>query len=153
MRSLRTKMKARTATKRGGFTLMEILIVLAILAVIASIAVPNLINSQRNANKKAALMAVKAVEDAVGVYATDHAGEFPAGAQGLDVLLNNTANDASWKGPYLRGGKLPADPWGSPIQYNYPGTHMTDNSPDIWSMGPDKQSGTNDDIGNWSTNT
>lgn len=149
MQSLRTKTNSRKSMPRSGFTLMEILIVLAILAVIIGMVLPNLIGQQREANKKAAKLAVKGVETAVEMYAADHAGEFPAGAQGLDVLLHNTANDTNWKGPYVKGNKLPADPWGNPIQYNSPGTHTADGTPDIWSMGPDKQSGTADDINNW----
>ena len=135
--------------RRSGFTLMEILIVLAILAVIIGLVLPNLIGSQKEANKKAAKLAIRSVEQAVEMYATDHEGEFPAGGQGLDVLLQG-AGDSKWKGPYVKGNKVPADPWGNPIQYQYPGTHQTDGSPDIWSMGPDKQSNTADDITNWS---
>jgi general secretion pathway protein G len=43
---------------------------------------------------------------------------------------------------------LPPDPWGQPYQYEYPGTH-DESLPDIWSTGPDKANGTDDDIGNW----
>jgi general secretion pathway protein G len=128
---------------------MEILIVLAILAVIIGLVLPNLIGSQREANKKAARIAVKGVEQAVEAYAVDHEGEFPAGT--LDTLMHSPGNDTRWKGPYLKGNKLPTDPWGNPIQYQYPGTHQSDQGPDIWSMGPDKTSGTADDITNWST--
>jgi general secretion pathway protein G len=54
---------------------------------------------------------------------------------------------------FPKGGvidKIPLDPWGEPYQYAYPGTRNKD-SYDLWSKGPDKQSGTADDIGNWST--
>ena len=53
-----------------------------------------------------------------------------------------------WSGPYTSDGKLPKDNWGEPYQYAFPGTRNKD-SYDIWSKGPDKQSGTADDIGNW----
>jgi general secretion pathway protein G len=142
------KRKPRRAARRG-FTLMEILIVLAILAVIIGLVLPNLIGAQKGANLKAAKVAIRSVEQAVEMYAADHEGEFPAGGQGLDVLLKG-AGDAKWKGPYVKGNKVPADPWGNPIQYQYPGTHQSDGAPDIWSMGPDKQSNTADDITNWS---
>jgi len=152
---MRTAVKTRTARRpaRSGFTLMEILIVLAILAVIIGLVLPNLIGSQRQANIKAAKLAVKSVETALETYAVDHDGEFPSGGGGLDILLHSSGNDPKWKGPYLKGNKLPADPWGNAIQYQSPGTHQSDGSPDIWSMGPDKQSNTADDITNWDNKT
>ena len=78
---MRTAVKTRTARRpaRSGFTLMEILIVLAILAVIIGLVLPNLIGSQRQANIKAAKLAVKSVETALETYAVDHDGEFPSG--------------------------------------------------------------------------
>jgi general secretion pathway protein G len=142
---LQRKRLPRSSARRG-FTLMEILIVLAILAVIIGLVLPNLIGAQKGANLKAAKLAVKNVEQAADMYAADHEGEFPAGGQGLDVLLQVVGG----KGPYLKGNKAPADPWGNPIQYQYPAQHHTDGSPDVWSMGPDKQSNTADDITNWS---
>ncbi len=136
MRNSRLQRKAaRRRAARSGFTLMEILIVLAILAVIIGLVLPNLIGSQKEANKKAAKLAIRSVEQALEIYAADHEGEFPAGGQGLDALLQSSGNDPKWKGPYVKGGKVPADPWGNPIQYQYPGAHQTDGSPDIWSMG------------------
>ncbi len=149
MKISRSRTKTQKSTGRRGFTLIEIMIVLAILAVIIGMVLPNLIQSQREASIRTARIAVKAVEAAAEMYAADHNGEFPAGGQGLDVLMHNGGNDPNWKGPYLKGTKLPTDPWGQPIQYNSPGSHTSDGAPDIWSNGPDKASGTADDINNW----
>jgi len=143
--------KSPRRVDRAGFTLMEILIVLAILAVIIGLVLPNLIGSQKQANIKAARVAIHNVATALDTYAVDHDGEFPPAGSGLDVLMHSSGNDPKWKGPYVKGSKAPADPWGNPIQYQYPATHNSDGSPDIWSMGPDKQSNTADDITNWST--
>ena len=85
--------------KVAGFTLMEILIVLAILAVIIGLVLPNLIGAQKGANLKAAKVAIRSVEQAVEMYAADHEGEFPAGGQGLDVLLKSGRF-----GPYVKYG-------------------------------------------------
>jgi general secretion pathway protein G len=135
--------------QRSGFTLMEILIVLAILAVIISLVLPNFLGAQQDANKKIARTAVASVEEAAKIYAAQHEGEFPPT---IDALLTNQGNDPKWAGPYLDKGKVPMDPWGNAIQYQCPGTHQgTGAEPDIWSMGKDKQSNTADDITNWTT--
>src|SRR5260370_25591 len=141
----------RPAVRRSGFTLMEILIVLAILVVIISLVLPNLIGAQKQANIKAAKIAVKSVETALEAYAVDHDGEFPTGSGGLDILMHSSGNDPKWKGPYIKGNKAPADPWSNPIQFQSPGTHQPHGSPHICPIGPDKQSGTADDITNWDT--
>jgi general secretion pathway protein G len=136
--------------RRSGFTLMEILIVLAILAVIIGLVLPNFLGAQGKANIDAAKVAVAGVEKACDIYAAHHDTEYP---HTIDALLTNPGNDPKWAGPYLDKGKVPVDPWGNPIQYQYPGTHQGPGGdrPDIWSMGKDKQSGTQDDVANWVT--
>jgi general secretion pathway protein G len=137
--------------RRSGFTLMEILIVLAILAVIIGLVLPNFLGAQDRANKDAAKVAVAGVEKAADIYAAHHDGTFPTS---IDAMLSNQGNDQQWSGPYLDKGKVPNDPWGNPIQYTYPGTHQgVGDRPDIWSMGKDKQSNTADDVTNWATTT
>jgi general secretion pathway protein G len=145
MRNL--KLRGSRNCRRAGFTLMEILIVLAILAVIIALVLPNLLGQQREAMKKTAKLQVDAVEKALGLYAVGHESDFPAS---LDALISNPGNDPKWTGPYLEKGKVPVDPWGNPIQYAYPGSHQPGGDrPDVWSMGPDKTSNTADDITNW----
>jgi general secretion pathway protein G len=140
---------SRRPARRAGFTLMEVLLVLAILGVIIGLVLPNLLGQQKEANKKAARVQINGVEQAAEFYAGDHGGEFPTS---IESLLSNPGNDENWKGPYLKNvSKLPADPWGSPVQYVYPGQNQGGaDRPDVWSMGPDKQSNTADDISNWS---
>ena len=138
---------SRRSPSRAGFTLMEIIIVLAILSVLVALVLPNFLGAQQDANKKTAKLAVDGVEKAVKIYAGQHDGTFPTS---IDALLSNQNNDPHWAGPYLEKGQLPTDPWGQPIQYQYPGSHQNGNDfPDIWSNGKDKSSGTQDDIGNW----
>ena len=78
-----------------------------------------------------------------------HMGDYPSTAEGLQALVTAPANKTDrWRGPYLQDNKLPTDPWGEPYQYRYPGVHNK-NRYDLWSKGPDKADGTEDDIGNW----
>ncbi|MGQ0634321.1 MAG: type II secretion system major pseudopilin GspG [Planctomycetaceae bacterium] len=133
---------------RRGFTLIEVLLVLAILGVIIGLVLPNLLGQQQEGYRKSAKVQIHGIEEACEMFALDHAGVFPSS---IEALLANPGNDAQWKGPYLKGpAKIPNDPWGNPIQYQYPGANQGGaDRPDIWSMGKDRQSNTGDDIGNW----
>jgi general secretion pathway protein G len=149
---MRSSKSSRFAARRerGGFTLLELMIVLAILAVIVGLVLPNLLGAQKKANIKNARIQVHSVQEAAKQYAVDHDGDYPGS---IDLLTSSPGSDPKWKGPYLEGGKIPRDPWGNPIQYTFPGSKNGAEDPDIWSMGPDKQSGTPDDVGNWVSTT
>jgi general secretion pathway protein G len=76
------------------------------------------------------------------------AGFFPTTEQGLQALVTKPASapiPANWEAGLY---DVPLDPWGKPYHYIRPGKHNPD-SFDVWSDGPDKRSGTEDDIGNW----
>ena len=137
-------------SKRSGFTLMEVLLVLAIIGVILAMVVPQLMGRRRVANVQASYASIKSLEQALELYQLDHNDKFPQTNEGLQVLLVPNGNDPQWKGPYLKNANaLPVDAWNNPIQYQYPGTKSNDDKPDIWSWGIDQQDGTDDDIGNW----
>lgn len=143
------KIQPRTQrTRRRGFTLLEVLLVVAILVALAAIVVPNLLGVQEGNKRDQAKLQVNALENAFGLYNV-HTGSFPTTEQGIQALLvcPNPAPQ-NWRGPYLKGADL-NDPWGSPYSYQYPGTRSGTGGPDVWSNGPDRQSGTADDIGNW----
>jgi general secretion pathway protein G len=77
--------------------------------------------------------------------------DYPSTAEGIQALLVAPANKADrWRGPYIDtpGNKAPLDPWGEPYQYRYPGT-KNKGGYDLYSKGPDRVDGTDDDIGNW----
>jgi len=139
----------RRRSKEKGFTLVEVLLVLVILVVIASLAVTAYGPVRKQANVKAARAQIGVFESALGLFQVN-IGDYPQTDQGLEALReapSDLNNPDDWAGPYLQK-PVPNDPWGQPYQYEYPGTH-DEHMPDIWSMGPDMQDGTDDDVGNW----
>ncbi len=135
--------------RRSGFTLMEVLLVLAIIGVIMAMVVPGLLGRQQKANIDVTKISIRNLEGALKLYALDHDGELPVTNVGLQALLSPAGNDPQWKGPYLEETmKLPLDAWGNPFQYEYPGKYQQGKA-DIWSWGPDKANGSEDDISNW----
>jgi len=143
--------KPSAQPRRRGFTLIEVLLVLAILGVIMALVVPQLLGSQQQANIDATKVSMKGLETALKLYALDHDGQMPNTSDGLEVLISDPGNDPKWKKPYLDDTSgLPKDAWGNPFQYEYPGSNHPDGlKADIWSWGPDQQEGTDDDIDNW----
>lgn len=135
---------------RRGFTLLEIMIALAILGLLVGLAVSNLEGIFGGAQTSTAKLFVN---DSVKLPLTTYRiqmGDYPSTAEGLRALVTPPASKADqWHGPYLADGKLPKDPWGEDYVYRCPGT-KNKNGYDIFSKGPDKTEGTADDIGNWS---
>jgi general secretion pathway protein G len=132
--------------RRGGFTLMEVLLVLAILVILGSLAVGVFTGTQRSANINAAKGQVGLIDSALERYRFD-IGEFPADLTALRSMPPEVVDPNKWSGPYLNK-EVGLDPWDNPYQYNPSGGRNTD-KPDLWSFGPDEQDGTDDDIGNW----
>jgi general secretion pathway protein G len=136
---------------RRGFTLLEILIAVAIVGMLVGLAVTNtdkiLGQSQDGVAK---LFVNESLKTSLVRYRID-LGDYPSTDEGIKALI--TAPDGKsdrWRGPYIeaKSGKVPVDPWGQDYQYRYPGTHNTE-SFDLFSMGRDKAADTPDDIGNW----
>jgi general secretion pathway protein G len=132
-----------------AFTLLEILVVVGIIVLLFSLAVTNVTSIFSGSQKDIAKLFVQqSLQAPLNVYRI-HMGDFPSTAEGLQALITAPANKADrWRGPYLQDNKLPVDPWGEPYQYRYPGTKNKSGF-DLWSKGPDKADGTEDDIGNW----
>lgn len=139
----------RRVKRRSGFTLMEVLLVLAIIGVIMTMVVPKVLGRQQHANADATKVSIGGLTQALKLYSLDHSGQFPVSAEGLNTLLKAPgARDPRWRGPYLE--KEPVDAWGNPFQYEFPGRKNPE-SFDISSAGPDRIHGTADDIANWAT--
>lgn len=144
------RLTAATSRRRqSGFSLMEILVVLAIIGLLVGLTVTNFTNIFGGNEKKIAGMFVKSSLSGPLMQYRMAMGDFPSTAEGLQALIAPPANRADrWGGPYLEEVKVPLDPWGEPYQYRFPGTKKK-GSYDLWSKGPDKADGTEDDIGNW----
>ncbi|RKP52835.1 type II secretion system major pseudopilin GspG [Trinickia fusca] len=134
----------------GGFTLIEIMVVIAILGILAALIVPKIMSRPDEARRVAAKQDIGAIMQALDLYKLDN-GRYPSTEQGLRALVQKPATDpvpANWKdGGYL--GRLPNDPWGHAYQYESPGAH---GEVDVFSYGADGKEGgegTNADIGSW----
>ena len=133
-----------------GFTLIGIMVVIAILAILAALMVPKIMSSPDEAKRITAKQDIGTVMQALKLYHRNN-GRYPTQEQGLRALIEKPATDPvpnNWKdGGYLE--RLPNDPWGNGYQYLNPGVHS---EIDVFSYGADSMQGGegNDaDIGSW----
>ena len=120
---------------RAGFTLIEVLLVVAILGILATVVVVNFGGKQKGAYIKATRASIGAVCVAVDMYEVD-TGKYPATLQALLA----SSGEPNWNGPYIRGA-LPADAWGTALQYT-----LKEDSYVVTSAGPNRNFGDDDDI-------
>ena len=133
----------RRRSRRSGFTLMEVLLVMAILVVLGSLVGVGYVKIQANSKISAARTQVNMLESVVKLYMLD-VGTCPTTQQGLDALIHQPSDVApeKWRGPYFEKTQLPLDPWNNPYQYE----ELSAEQFRIWSYGPDSQPGSPDDI-------
>ena len=137
------------ASRRRGFTLLEILVVLAIIGLLVGVLVKNIGGGFTQGQSSTAKIFVSSTMQACLVRYQIDMGDKPSTAEGLEALVSAPSGKAEkWRGPYIDGGKIPLDPWNEPYGYRYPGT-KNKGGYDVFSKGPDKTEGTPDDIGNW----
>ena len=132
--------------RRAGFTLMEILLVLAILVVLGSLVTFGYVTIQRNAMMDSAKTQIRMFEQAVDMYRLD-VGKYPSGDQGLQALRLQPPDAPvnKWRGPYIQV-EIPTDPWGNAYQYQEITDSLNQPSFEVMSNGPDGANGTADDI-------
>lgn len=153
----------RRHENRRALTLLEVMIVLIILVGLMAVVGPRLLGTQKKADIRTAQLQIGNVVSALKLYSADMRG-FPTTEEGLELLIRRPEDEdlaRNWDGPYMEDGKLPVDPWGSELQYEFGSdssnelgsTESTDGTyesdfPRIFSLGPDRQPGTSDDISN-----
>ena len=141
----------RPSRSRAAFTLLEILVALAIIGLLAGLAVNN---ADKILGRSQEAIAKAVVRDTFKSPLLSYKlamGDYPSTAEGLQALLTAPSTHSDrWRGPYLDtpGAKLPTDPWEEPYVYRYPGT-KNKGGYDLFSKGPDRIEGTEDDVGNW----
>jgi general secretion pathway protein G len=135
----------KTTHARLGFTLVEMLLVLVILGVLAAIVYPKVAGRGEQARDTSARTQIASFKTALDAFEVDN-GYYPKGRNGLQDLVQKPRDAVNWRGPYM--DNIPQDPWHNDFLYECPGKHNP-SSYDVMSMGPDGQSGTQDDVGNW----
>lgn len=144
---LTTRRKRKVRTQRG-YSLLELLVVLAILGLIIAIAAPRVIGYFEASKTKAAKIQISNLAAALDLYRLSNGG-YPSEQVGLKALVEKPSGATTWDGPYLNRADGINDPWGRPYLYKLPGAH---GAYDITSLGADgKEGGTGDDqdLGSW----
>ncbi len=143
-----SRITAFRTDRNGGFTLIEIMVVVVILGILAALIAPNVINRIDDAQAVKVMQDLRTIESALKLYRLDNV-RYPDTEAGLDALVTAPQDPTvRWPaGGYL--DRLPKDPWDKPYQYLHPGTR---GEFDIYTLGRDGQQGgegLDADVGNW----
>lgn len=131
-----------------GFTLVELLVVLAILGLLAGLVGPQVMKFLGGSKTKTAKLQIEDLSGAMDLYRLE-VGRYPTTSEGLEALVQQPSGTQNWNGPYLRKSQVPKDPWGFDYQYRSPGEN---GAFDIWALGADNREGgdgENQDVASW----
>ena len=137
------------ARRDDGFTLLELLVVLAIMGLLAAIVAPQVLHYLGSSRSQAAKVQVENIAAALDHFDLD-LGRYPTQEEGLEALVHAPAGVANWDGPYLQKSSALIDPWQRKYLYRTPGQHNAEF--DVWTYGSDGAAGgVNEarDVGNW----
>jgi general secretion pathway protein G len=144
----RQRLARRRGNREDGYTLVEILVVITIIGLIVALVGPRVLNYLGESKVKTAKIQIQGFASALDLYYLD-TGRYPQSSEGLAALVQRGSGLTTWNGPYLKGGKVPNDPWGKLYIYRSPGEHGVY---DIISYGADGQeggTGTAGDVTSW----
>jgi general secretion pathway protein G len=108
--------------REGGFTLVEMLVVITIIGLVMALVGPRVLNYLGESKVKAAKIQIESFTAALDLYYLDN-GAYPTGSEGLTALVKRPGSSPAWNGPYLKTNTVPDDPWGRPYVYKAPGDH------------------------------
>lgn len=141
-------MSVRNNRREAGFTLLELLVVLAIMGLLAAIVGPQVIRYLGSSKSQTAAVQARNIATALNLFRLD-AGRYPTEAEGLAALIKAPASLPAWNGPYLPEENAVVDPWGNPYRMKAPGDH---GEVDVFTYGADNApggTGEAKDVGNW----
>ena len=140
-------MKRFAPKANAAFTLIEILLVIIIVIALMAVLLPNLRSTMNDSKRGTAEIYINKLMGDIALYEATN-GVPPTTQQGLAALVQKPASEPIPRKWSQREDKIERDPWGTDYIYEYPGKHNP-RGYDIYSAGPDRQPGTDDDIGNW----
>ncbi|MBS1103338.1 type II secretion system major pseudopilin GspG [Gluconobacter sp. Dm-62] len=105
--------------REGGFTLLEILVVLAILALLVGLVAPAALRQLGGARVSVARQSIARLGTVLDLYKLD-VGNYPTSEEGLEALIHKPSGVENWNGPYLKDGNAPKDPWNHQYTYQFP---------------------------------
>jgi general secretion pathway protein G len=133
---IRTKSRRKPKDSEGGFTLVEMLVVISIIGLIMALVGPRVLGYLSDSKVKAAKIQIESLSAALDLFYLDN-GRYPAANEGLTALVQRPSSDNTWNGPYLKTNAVPADPWGHPYLYKVPGDHAPYEIASFGSLGPE----------------
>lgn len=150
MGAMRNRTNWKPAGRARGFTLLEVMIVIVIILAIAGLVTWNLLGTKQEATKGTVQMQLSQIKTALNAFYITY-DRFPTDEEGLAVLWDKTAMSEDDQGKWraFMDEPLPKDTWGSAWGYKAQGDKAPSGKFDLWSWGPDRQDGTEDDINVW----
>jgi general secretion pathway protein G len=113
---MRRSYRRRSLSRDEGYTLTEILVVMAIIGLLAAVITPGIIGQLGRARAKTAQVQLETVAAAVESFRSD-VGRYPTNSEGLNALMSQPSSADKWTGPYVKSSDALTDPWGRPIDY------------------------------------